>query len=512
MARIQTYTVDTTLNSGDMIIGTDGAQGANYATKNFTVGDLRTFILQGVSTYTNDNVDAHLNVSSAGPSQVLSWNGSDYTWVTRSSFSGNYNDLTNTPTLFSGSYNDLTNQPTIPAGYTDADVDTHLNKTGTTPDNYVLSLSGGDYTWVAQSSGGSGLSGSGLDGRLTKWTGTGSLGNSIVSENAETLTIGGVDNAKIVLGNTNSTNTNNRIEGIGESGKTYIQFGNNLIDGGDEYLRLQLGYNGGSTYNYNFLSASVEEENNPNNGIKGGDISIGHSGFDSVSLNALSTAVSGRLQVSGTGQSSFAGQVTIPTTPVAATDAASKAYVDANSGGGGGAVTSIIAGDGISVSPAGGTGNVTVTAGTAQASTWQIFYRKFTGTELRDAFNGNTGDKITLVSVPAGKVCVLGVELTTFLDFSTGSTNYAGNGNSLGIFPDTTSGFQFATSISVGNIPGIASGFPFGIKFKNISTGYNQVAPDGADIILSKQSSNVSITAGDRDFVLTFTYRVIDLS
>ena len=99
MARIQTYTVDTTLNSGDMIIGTDGAQGANYATKNFTVGDLRTFILQGVSTYTNDNVDAHLNVSSAGPSQVLSWNGSDYTWVTRSSFSGNYNDLTNTPTL-----------------------------------------------------------------------------------------------------------------------------------------------------------------------------------------------------------------------------------------------------------------------------------------------------------------------------------------------------------------------------------------------------------------------------
>lgn len=75
-----------------------------------------------------------------------------------------------------------------------------------------------------------------------------------------------------------------------------------------------------------------------------------------------------------------------------------------------------------------------------------------------------------------------------------------------------SAGFQFATSISVGNIPGIASGFPFGIKFKNISTGYNQVAPDGADIILSKQSSNVSITAGDRDFVLTFTYRVIDLS
>ena len=44
-----------------------------------------------------------------------------------SHFSGNYNDLTNRPTLFSGSYNDLTNKPTIPtnnnqltngAGYT----------------------------------------------------------------------------------------------------------------------------------------------------------------------------------------------------------------------------------------------------------------------------------------------------------------------------------------------------------------------------------------------------------
>ena len=50
--------------------------------------------------------------------------------------------------------------------------------------------------------------------------------------------------------------------------------------------------------------------------------------MDDVYLTAYDTNVSGRLQVSGTGQSSFAGQVTIPTTPAAATDAASKAYVD----------------------------------------------------------------------------------------------------------------------------------------------------------------------------------------
>jgi hypothetical protein len=40
------------------------------------------------------------------------------------------------------------------------------------------------------------------------------------------------------------------------------------------------------------------------------------------------------LTVTGTGQNSFGGQVTIPTTPVASTDAASKAYVDASVAGG----------------------------------------------------------------------------------------------------------------------------------------------------------------------------------
>ena len=55
------------------------------------------------------------------------------------------------------------------------------------------------------------------------------------------------NNGKIVLGNANSGNTNNRIEGIGISGKTFIQFGYNENDGGDEYLRLKLGFNGGST-------------------------------------------------------------------------------------------------------------------------------------------------------------------------------------------------------------------------------------------------------------------------
>ena len=56
---------------------------------------------------------------------------------------------------------------------------------------------------------------------------------------------------------------------------------------------------------------------------------------DTVTVNLDdSITLAGELTVSGTGQSSFGGQVTIPGTPVATTDAASKAYVDSSVAGG----------------------------------------------------------------------------------------------------------------------------------------------------------------------------------
>ena len=49
---------------------------------------------------------------------------------------------------------------------------------------------------------------------------------------------------------------------------------------------------------------------------------------DNVTVNLDdSVTLAGTLTVNGTGQSSFAGQVTVPATPVADTDAASKGYV-----------------------------------------------------------------------------------------------------------------------------------------------------------------------------------------
>lgn len=159
--------------------------------------------------------------------------------------------------------------------------------------------------------------------------------------------------------------------------------------------------------------------------------------------------------------------------------------------------------------------NIPEYAGQAQATTWQAFYRKFTGSELRDAFNGSATDKITLIEVPADKMCILGIECTTFVDYSTGTTNYTfGTTQNLAIYPDTTNLYQYATSYSIEQNLLTSTSFPFGIRFKDTSTNYGSTGATGADIILARASglSSVNITGGDRDFIITFTYRIIDLS
>jgi hypothetical protein len=65
----------------------------------------------------------------------------------------------------------------------------------------------------------------------------------------------------------------------------------------------------------------------------GSNITTAVTATDTVTVNLDSSINIGTLTVSDTAQSSFAGQVTIPTTPSANTDAASKAYVDASTVG-----------------------------------------------------------------------------------------------------------------------------------------------------------------------------------
>ena len=66
----------------------------------------------------------------------------------------------------------------------------------------------------------------------------------------------------------------------------------------------------------------------------GSNITTTVAATDTVTVNLASTINIGSLTASDNVQSSFAGQVTIPTTPVASTDAASKGYVDSVTAGG----------------------------------------------------------------------------------------------------------------------------------------------------------------------------------
>ena len=79
-------------------------------------------------TYANSDVDTHLNTSTATTSQVLSWTGTDYDWITSTDLNTTYSagtGLTLTGTTFSltaahfdGNYNSLTNKPTALSSFT----------------------------------------------------------------------------------------------------------------------------------------------------------------------------------------------------------------------------------------------------------------------------------------------------------------------------------------------------------------------------------------------------------
>jgi hypothetical protein len=57
MARLENYTNDSVINSADKLIGTDGAQSANNATKNFEVGALKTHVNTDVSITGTGSID-----------------------------------------------------------------------------------------------------------------------------------------------------------------------------------------------------------------------------------------------------------------------------------------------------------------------------------------------------------------------------------------------------------------------------------------------------------------------
>jgi len=135
----------TDISEGSNLYFTDARVDTHLNTSNATSGQVLnwngtdyTWVTPTTYTvYTDADVDTHLNTSSALNNQVLSWNGTDYVWTLLPStfdgqfssltgvpttisgygitdaFDGDYNNLTNKPTLFDGDYNNLTNKPTL---------------------------------------------------------------------------------------------------------------------------------------------------------------------------------------------------------------------------------------------------------------------------------------------------------------------------------------------------------------------------------------------------------------
>ena len=116
----------------------------------------------GGGSYSDNDVSAHLNISSAQANEVLQWSGSDYQWAALPATFATSDVDTHLNVSGAGTGEilswDGSDYAWISAGggsgYTDADVNNHLNQ-GTAGTNEVLSWDGSDYAWVAQSGGGS---------------------------------------------------------------------------------------------------------------------------------------------------------------------------------------------------------------------------------------------------------------------------------------------------------------------------------------------------------------------
>jgi hypothetical protein len=136
--------------------------------------------------------------------------------------------------------------------------------------------------------------------------------------------------------------------------------------------------------------------------------------------------------------------------------------------------------------------------------------RTFTGSELVDAFNGNSSDSITLVSVPADKIAIVKETVIIVKASSTGTTNYNAN-NSLYVVPSgATSGW--GTTITAAKLNAANDYISLSID-AGTATGLNDSGGAGADIILGTPDNTgpCTITAGDRDVILSVVYRLIDI-
>jgi len=147
------FTFPTSDGSASQVLQTDGSGTISFGTP--------------AASYGNSDVDSHLNFSTATSGQVLSYNGSDYAWISN-------------------------------AGYSDSDVNTHLNVSSASS-SQILSWNGSDYAWVDDQSGSGGIASVAADTTPQLGGDLDVNGNSIVSTSNGNIAITPNGTGKIIL-------------------------------------------------------------------------------------------------------------------------------------------------------------------------------------------------------------------------------------------------------------------------------------------------------------------------
>ena len=153
-AGVFTFTPADTSTGGINTAGVDAHLNISGASTNDVLswnGSDYVWVSQSGGGIDTAGVDTHLNTSGATSGQVLTWNGSDYSWTAKTvdtdaqelSISGNVISLTGQ----TGNV-DLTSLLATGGSFSNSDVDSHLNQSNPTA-GYVLSWNGSDYAWVA---------------------------------------------------------------------------------------------------------------------------------------------------------------------------------------------------------------------------------------------------------------------------------------------------------------------------------------------------------------------------
>ena len=238
------------------------------------------------------------------------------------------------------------------SGYTDADVDTHLN-TSTATSGEVLSWTGTDYDWITAGGGGADLYAANESSPSAQPSATGanaiSIGDSAISSGSDSVTIGkqakSTGSSSTAIGKSRASGSNSLAVGISSNSTSYGATNNNSVAFGYNSKTIQGLFSAGNSANAQG-SASVAI----GNGVTATGVNALAMGQSSTASNTNSIAIGKSATSSIANQIALGGATdtvkisntyTLPTADgtngqVLTTDG-SGAVTFADAGGGGGA-------------------------------------------------------------------------------------------------------------------------------------------------------------------------------